>query len=281
MTNNKVAIITGATSGMGLVTLKTLALQGFTLIMPVRNNEKGISIRNQIVQSSKNENVFVMNCDLASLKSIEEFVKQFKERFNRLDVLINNAGFWEQKRSESTNKIELTFAVNHLAPFLLTNLLIDILKSTDNARIINVSSMAHKSANINFEDIEGKQKYSGFKAYSQSKLANILFTKSLAHRLKGSNVTANCLHPGMVKTGFFMNVKEPWRSLVHLFAITPEKGAETIIYLASDPEPASITGEYFFKKKVANSSKASKNMKTAEKLWQLSEQYVKPIIINQ
>ncbi len=275
MTNNKVAIITGATSGMGLVTLKALAFKGFSIVIPVRNDEKGMSIRNQIILSTNNENVFVMHCDLASLKSIAEFAETFRSRFNRLDILINNAGFWEQQRNESSDGIELTLAVNHLAPFLLTNLLLDMLKANNTARVINVSSMAHKGVDINFNDIEGKEKYSGFKAYSQSKLANILFTKSLAKRIEGSGVTTNCLHPGMVKTGFFMSVKEPWRSLVHMFSITPEKGAETIIYLATSPEPYNINGEYFVKKKIANSSRASKNIDTAEKLWQLSEKYVK------
>ncbi|MFY8001271.1 MAG: SDR family NAD(P)-dependent oxidoreductase, partial [Candidatus Kapaibacteriota bacterium] len=168
----------------------------------------------------------------------------------------------------------LTFAVNHLAPFLLTKLLLPMMKASAPARIINVSSEAHRSGVINFDDLEGKQNYNIWRAYSQSKLANILFTRHLATMLRGTGVTANCLHPGVVATNFFRIIPAPVRFFTDLFMLTPEKGAETTIYLASSPSVESVTGEYFNKKKISVTSKLAQDADTAERLWRVSEQYL-------
>ncbi len=215
-----------------------------------------------------------MQCDLSSLADVNRFAEEFQRKYTRLDILINNAGIWETQRKESPEGIELTFSVNHLAPFLLTNKLLDLLIRTPGARIVNVSSEAHRYAKINFKDIEYKKSYSKMMVYCQSKLANILFTKELSRRLSGKDVTVNALHPGVVATQLFRNMGKYFEFMGQLFMISPLKGAETSIYLATSNEVANKTGEYFKRGKVVKSSKESNNEEIASRLWSLSEYYV-------
>ncbi|NVO02289.1 MAG: SDR family oxidoreductase [Bacteroidetes bacterium] len=273
--NNKICLITGATSGIGKETAKALSKMGATIVITSRNLEKGEIVKKEIIAFSNNANVEVIKCDLSSFSSIKECVDLFKSKYSKLDVLINNAGIWETERKLSKDDIELNFATNHLAPFLLTNLLLDTLKASPNSRIVNLASSAHKMGTINFDDLEAKNSFSSFRSYGQSKLANILFTKKLAELLNGTTVTANCLHPGVVSTRLFDKMSSFQRSLFGMFMISPLKGAQTSIYLASSPEVSHISGEYFAKSKISKSTAASKDMAVAEKLWNVSLEYVK------
>ena len=274
----KTCLITGATSGIGKVTAIKLAKEEAFIVLASRNLEKGEKTKQEIIDTTGNKNIEVMFCDLASMKSIRDFVGSFKEKYNDLHILINNAGLWEFKRKESEDGIEMNFAVNHLAPFLFTNLLLDLLRNSAPARIINVSSMAHKMTKVNFDDIEGKKSWNGFKSYSMSKLCNILFTKKLSNILEGTAVTVNCLHPGLVSTALFNKMNKFLKNIVGYFMITPEKGAETSIYLATSDEVKNISGEYFVKKKIASPSKAAKDQKAINKLWDLSLKYTEPYL---
>lgn len=271
---DKVCVITGATSGIGKATAKDLAIRGVILVLPIRDKNKGDSLREEILKESPGARLEFMLCDLASFESIRSFVKAFKKKHKSLHILINNAGLWETKRHESKDGIEKNFAVNHLAPFLLTNLLIDTIKSGAPARIINVSSEAHRQGDIYFDDLEFKKKYSGLKAYSQSKLANILFTKKLSQKLKGTWVTANCLHPGAVASSFFDKMPKAITAIMKLFMISTEKGAQTTIYLATSDEVKNISGEYFSKSQRKKPSSVALRQNIADRLWQISEKYV-------
>jgi NAD(P)-dependent dehydrogenase (short-subunit alcohol dehydrogenase family) len=211
-------------------------------------------------------------------KEIRKLADDFKSKFKRLDILVNNAGAVFNKRFETVDGLEMTFALNHLSYFLLTNLLLDTIKASVPSRIINVSSDAHKGAKINFDDLQGKTKYGTMRAYGQSKLANILFTYELARKLEGSGVTSNVLHPGFVASSFGSNMTGVFRLVLrflHLFALSPEKGAETSIYLATSPNVANTTGKYFVKKKEVRTSAESYDEKVAEKLWKVSEELTK------
>jgi NAD(P)-dependent dehydrogenase (short-subunit alcohol dehydrogenase family) len=271
---NKIVLITGATSGIGKETAIGLASLGTTIVMTARDQNKGISTKKEIIQATNNKNIDVIHCDLASFESIRNCCNEFKTKYQSLHVLINNAGTWDFKRRESKDGIENIFATNYLAPFLMTNLLLDIIQKNKPARIINVTSGLH-SGTINFDDIEFKHNFSGIKAYGQSKLAIILFTRLLAEKLKGTGVTVNCVHPGMNRTNLGRDAGTFSRIGFKLLGKDPKKGAETSIYLASSKEVENITGEYFVKKKIKQSSKESYNMDVAERLWDVSVKYVK------
>lgn len=269
----KVCMITGANSGIGKASAIELARMGLTVIMVCRDPDRGKAALSEVRAKSRNDSVDLMIADLSSQKSIRELVQNFINRYQHLHVLINNAGVFLAKHTVTVDGIETTLAVNHLAYFLLTNLLLDVLKSSAPARIVNVSSIAHRRGHIDFDDLQGEKKYSGFKAYNQSKLANILFTYELAKRLKGSGVTANCLHPGAVATnlvrgnsGAFALI---WKALTP-FMLSPDKGARTCIYLASSPEVESVSGKYFVKEAETVSSKESYDESVAQRLWQVS-----------
>lgn len=272
--DKKVCLITGATSGIGKETAKSLASQGFHVILHARNIEKAERVRNDILKIHPAANLDIIICDLSSLKEVKKMADQINSNYSRLDVLINNAGIWETRRKESTDGIELTFAVNHLAPFLLTNELLGLLLKTPGSRIVNVASEAHRYGTIHFQDIEFKKSYSHMKAYSQSKLANILFTKELMRKLYGKDVTVNSLHPGVVATGLFENMGSFIKKVGSWFMISPEKGARTSVYLASSPEVANTTGEYFKNRKIVLSSRESLNPMISSQLWKLSEEYI-------
>jgi len=271
---NKIVLITGATSGIGKETALGLAKLGATIVFTTRDSLKGEKTRNELIAATNNENIDMLQCDLASFESIKNCCKEFKSKYDRLHVLINNAGVWNFKRRESKDGIENIFATNYLAPFLMTNLLLDVLKKSNPSHIINLTSGMHYGT-INFNDIEFKQNFSGIKAYRQSKLGLILFTRLLAKKLEGGNVTVNCVHPGMNKTDLGRDAGGFSRMIFKLMGKDPKIGAETSIYLASSPDVENITGEYFAKKKIKRSSKESYDMDLAKQLWDVSKKYVK------
>lgn len=275
---DNICLITGATAGIGKETAIALARLGARIVLTTRDKQRGEEVCREIIAQTGNTAIDAMMCDFNSLASVMTFASAFKARYNKLNILINNAGVMEMKRKVSRDGIELTFAVNHLAPFLLTKLLLDTMKATvasgETMRIINVASEAHQRGTINFEDIEGKKDYNGWKAYSQSKLANILFTRKLAHVLAGTGITVNALHPGVVATKIFDVIPPIMRQVAKLFMLTPQKGAENSIYLATAANITTTTGEYFVKKKIAQPSSQARDMELAERLWNVSEQYI-------
>ena len=267
-------MVTGATSGIGEVTAEVLAKQGANVIVVGRNADKCISTVNRIKAKTGNSEVEYMLADFAIQFEVRNLAGTFLGKYSYLHVLVNNVGAVFGKRME-TDGVEMTFAVNHLAPFLLTNLLLDTIKRSAPARIINVSSLLHNRANMNFEDLNACKGYDLMNAYGQSKLANILFTYELANRLEGSGVTVNALHPGLVATNLGSNnggfKSKMWR-VISKFGMSPEEGAQTSIYLATSPEVANVTGKYFEKQKAVSSSKESYDKSASEKLWRVSSE---------
>jgi NAD(P)-dependent dehydrogenase (short-subunit alcohol dehydrogenase family) len=236
-----------------------------------------MATQRRITQATGNARVELLLADLSVQAQVHQLAEAVQRRFNRLDVLLNNAGALFTKRLVSADGLEMTLALNHLGYFLLTRLLLDTLKASAPARIINVASNAHHGARINFVDVQGEHHYGGWRAYCQSKLANILFTYELASRLEGTGITANAVHPGFVATGFGRNNRglvALFMRLAQLTALSPERGAETLIYLAASPEVAGVTGKYFVNKRPVQSSPMSYHAATAQRLWQLSEQLV-------
>jgi len=268
-------LITGATAGIGLVTARTLAEQGDTLAMVGRNPEKGEALAARIRAMTGNSQVYYYNSDLSVQAEVRQLADKFLSQHDRLDVLVNNAGGIFLRRQLTVDGIEMTIALNHLSYFLLTNLLLDILKASAPARIINVSSGAHRNRKMNFDDLQFKRGFRLFKAYGQSKLANVLFTYELARRLEGTWVTANALHPGLVSTNIAQDNGWVFRLLQPVIlrnARTPEEGAATSIYLATSPEVAEVSGCYFYDKKATPSSPASYDEDAARQLWEISAQ---------
>jgi retinol dehydrogenase 14 len=271
---NRTCLITGANSGIGKVTARELAAKGATVIMVCRDRSRGEAARAEIRRATKTDRVELLIADLSEQRQIRRLAAEVKERFSELHVLINNAGIWNDKREFTADGYETTWALNHLAYFLLTKEMIDLLTASAPARIVNVSSDYHKWGHIDFDDIQLNQGYSGGRAYGQSKLANVIFTYELARRLEGTGVTANCLHPGAVNTNFFNNVKGLFGLLTWIgrpFLRTPAKGAETAVWLASSPEIGGVTGKYFFDRKERRSSPQSYDLNVASRLWEVSE----------
>lgn len=277
--NHKLIMITGANAGIGKVAALELAKQGHHIVMVCRSQERGQAAQSEIKATSGSEQVDLLIADLSVQADIRQLAAEFKQTYNRLDVLVNNAGAIFDKRQETADKLELTFALNHMGYFLLTDLLLDMLKASAPARIVNVSSDAHRRGSINFDDLQHEKSYSGFPVYSDSKLANVLFTYELARRLNGSSVTTNALHPGFVNTNFGSTMSSIPAFFIgiisRLFAISPEKGAETITYLAASPEVEGVTGKYFVKNKATRSSSESYDEAVAKRLWEVSEQLVR------
>jgi len=265
----KICLITGANAGIGKATARDLAVRGATVVMVCRNEVRGSVAMSEIRTLTGNSDVHLMLADLASQRSIRALADAFKGQHDRLDVLVNNAGVYMGTRIPTEDGYETTFAVNHLAPFLLTHLLRD--RMTTGSRIVTVSSDAHKGLTLDFEDLDARRKYNGMRVYGQSKLANILFTREVARRLEGTGITANCLHPGVVAThfasgtglGIFFKLFKP-------FLLSPEKGAATSIYLATSPDVEGVSGKYFVKSAEATPSKAALDDEAAARLWQVS-----------
>lgn len=273
--HGKICLVTGATSGVGLITAQTLAQQGATVVVGARNPERAANTVERIKQTTGNSAVQWMLADLSEQAQVRQLAAEVQQRFSHLDVLINNAGAIFNTRRLSADGIEMTFALNHLGYFLLTHLLLDTLKASPDARIVNVASDAHwrGRGRVDFDDIQGERRYGGWRAYCQSKLANILFTYELARQLADSGVTVNTLHPGFVATNFGFNNGGWFNSfmkLAQLAAISPAEGAATMIYLATSPQVAAVSGQYFVKNRAVKSSKASYDQDSAQRLWQLS-----------
>lgn len=239
MQNNlKICVITGATSGIGKETAIELARQGMHIIFSTRDEERGNTVRDEIINRSGNKHVDAAFCDLASMKSVCTFARIIRENYQKLDILINNAGTWTARKVITDEGFESQFAVNHLAPFLLTHLLLDLIKKSAAGRIINVSSGIHYRGYVDLSDPEFKLKsYNSINAYTQSKVANILFTRSLAKRLKETNITVNCLAPGWVNTGLFRESNPFVKLSARLMAHTPAKGLKTQFFL---PPPGKL-----------------------------------------
>src|SRR6267154_4102879 len=275
----KICMVTGANSGIGKATALALAQMGATVVMVCRDRARGEQARSEITTKSKNTAVDLLQADLSSQQSIRQLVEHFEHHYTQLHVLINNAGAaFPGRRRETVDGLEMTFAVNYLAPFLLTNLLLDVLKASAPARIVNVSSNSHKSGYIQMDDLQEEKHYRSMRVYGQSKFAVVLFTYELARRLQGTGVTANCLHPGFVATHFGQRDAGPaFRLLVKLigsFGTSPQEGAKTSIYLASSPEVEGVTGKYFVKSIPKRSAAISYDESLQRQLWEQSTKLV-------
>jgi NAD(P)-dependent dehydrogenase (short-subunit alcohol dehydrogenase family) len=270
----KVCVVTGANSGIGKATAEGLARLGASVVMVCRDRGRGESAKREIEANSRDLSVELALCDLASLESVTTFAKEFVRTHSSLHVLVNNAGLVRLKRSVTADGFEMTFQVNYLSHFLLTNLLLDLLKESAPSRIVNVSSASHFGRSIDLDDLQLSRGYGVMKAYSRSKLAQVLFTYELARRLAGTRVTVNCLHPGAIATALFgrpMGPASPLANVSRLFLPGPEQGARTSIYLASSPEVEGVTGKYFDRMREKRSSAASYDEGLARRLWIASE----------
>jgi NAD(P)-dependent dehydrogenase (short-subunit alcohol dehydrogenase family) len=285
--SGKICIVTGANSGIGKVTARELAKKGATVVLVCRSRDKGEAAQQEIKAASGNDAVDLLLADLSSQQSIRELVEQFKKKYSQLHVLVNNAGAMFPSRRESIDGIEMSLAVNHIAPFLLTNLLLDTLQASTPARIVNVNSGAHFSGKINFDDLQSQKKYGGLdlQSYAQSKLANLLVTYELARRLKGTSVTVNALHPGFVATSIASNaapgpLKRFLDFAIKFVGLNAEEGAKTSIYLASSPEVEGVSGKYFVKCTPVLSSKLSYDEALQKRMWEVSEELTKTAVLS-
>lgn len=277
MADARICLITGANSGIGRITALELAKKGFDIIMLCRNLDKSQPVRDEIEQVSKTKQVDLIRCDLADFDSVRQAAREVNDRYDHLDVLVNNAGLFIDKEKRSPQGIELTFATNHLGPFLLTNLLLDRLRKGTDARVVTVSSAAHRFTGMGgfkLDELAQPASYSAWGAYGSSKLANILFAKELSDRLMDDGITSNSLHPGAVATNFGSG--GGWVSVMtqvaRPFFISAEEGAETSIYLASSPAVEHVTGLYFDKKKPVTPSSDARSNYNAKRLWAISEE---------
>jgi NAD(P)-dependent dehydrogenase (short-subunit alcohol dehydrogenase family) len=273
----KICMVTGANSGIGKATALGLAKMGATVVMVCRNRTRGEEAQREIKRQSGNEAVDLLLADLSSQEAIRRLAEEFQQHYSQLHVLVNNAGGIFAKRQVSVDGIEMTFALNHLSSFLLTNLLLDTLKASAPACIINVSSQA-QTRSIHLDDLQSERKYRMLQAYGQAKLAMILFTYALARRLAGTGVTVNCLHPGVVATNFMNQAIPPFArifarplmSILKRFQITSEEGAQTSLYLATSPEVEGVTGKYVDKCKEKPSVPISYDTSLQEQVWDVS-----------
>jgi NAD(P)-dependent dehydrogenase (short-subunit alcohol dehydrogenase family) len=274
--NKKVCIVTGGTSGIGWVTALQLAQWGATVLLIGRDLKRGLLAEERIRSETGFNHVKFFQVDLSVQAQIHQFVNQFHQGYDQLDVLLNNAGTTLLPRRLSADGVEMTFAVNHLGHFLLTNLLLGTLEASAPSRVVNVSSGSHRGARIDFDHLRGGSSAQGLRAYGQSKLANVLFTYELARRMEGRGVTVNAVHPGFVLTHLGRDngwlIHKIIRLIMRLKGISPEEGAQTLIYLASSPQVAKVTGKYFFKMEPVETSPQSYDRETASRLWEISEE---------
>lgn len=270
----KTILVTGATSGMGIVTARQLAERGATVVLVGRSAEKTQATVREIQRRVPASTVRSLVADLTSLAQVRALAQAYRDSYPRLDVLVHNAGAMYGTRQLSSDGLEMTFALNVFAPFLLTQLLLDTLKASAPSRVITVASALHAGQQVPFDDLTHQQGYKLLKVYGESKLVAIMWTYALARRLEGTGVTANALHPGVVATHFGKDAGGIWPVMLSVlapFALSPEKGARTAMYLASSPEVANVSGQYFIKCKPVPSSKASYEVAAQERLWALSE----------
>jgi len=264
----KIILITGSTDGIGRQAALELAKTGVTVLVHGRSATRGKIVLEQIRRESRNDNLGLFIADFASLKQVRQMADEIVQKHARLDVLVNNAGIYMKQRQLTEDGFETTFAVNHLAPFLLTNLLLNLLKQSAPSKIINVSSMAHQGSRLDFDNLQGEKHYAPYEAYSTSKLANLLFNYELARRLDNTGVTVNALHPGVIATKM---LKASFGS----FGGSPvEEGATRIAYLIGNPATETVSGKYFLKDKEQTSSPLSRDKELQQRFWQFSERLV-------
>lgn len=272
---NKLCVITGANSGIGFETAKELASRGAYIVMVCRDEDKAEAAKRRIEESTTAAGVDIVLCDFAIQSDIRKAAEDISSRFDKIDVLINNHGFIASERTETVDGLESTFAVNHIGYFLFTNLLLDLLKNSGQARIINVASEAHRGGVFDPDNLQLTSGFTPWRAYANSKLFNILFTKELAERVQETGITVNCLHPGVVRSNFGRHgswlFRLGWR-IGSMFMVSNKKGAETSVYLAASDEVEGVNGAYFKNKKVAVPKKAARNAQNAKQLWEVSAQ---------
>ena len=265
---DKIVLVTGSTDGIGKETARQLAQLGATVVVHGRHAERCEAARDEIRATTGNPRVDCVAADLSSQRQVRQLAAEITARYHRLHVLVNNAGVILLQRQLSEDGVEMSFAVNHLAPFLLTNLLLDVLKASAPARIVNVSSTVHYSAQIKFDNLQGERRYNGVEAYKVAKLGNVLFTYELAERLKGTGVTVNCLHPGVVATKL-LGTGWGWSN-----GLSSAQGAALSVHLATSPEVEQISGQYFENKLPGGASPRAADVNLRRKFWDVSAQLV-------
>jgi retinol dehydrogenase 14 len=270
----RICVVTGATAGIGKATAFALAKMGATVVIVARDAAKSTGTVDEIEKAVPNAKMDVVLADFASLEAVRGAAAEIGRRYGAVHVLVNNAGVASKPRLLSKDGFELTFAVNHLAPFLFTRELMPLLRAGGPSRIVTVASVAERNGPIDFDDLQSERNYRGFLTYGKSKLANVLFTYELASRLAGSGVTANCLHPGAVATDMLRKI--PWLlyAVISPFLLTPEQGAATPVFLASSPQVEGVSGGYYVKSRAARSSPRSYDVDARKRLWEVSEAIV-------
>ena len=272
--SGRVCVVTGPTRGIGRATVDGLAALGATLVFVCRRREVGDEVAAEVVSKAPIRKPLVIEADLSSLAAVRAAAAAIQAEHGEVHVLINNAGVVARERDTTVDGLETQLAVNHLAPFLLTRLLLPQLRAGAPSRVVTVSSTTHHGAVIDFDDLQSERSYDSAEVYAATKLMNVLFTYELARRLRGSGVTANCLHPGAVATRLladYMRIPVVGGALARTFGATPEQGADTVIYLAASPEVASVTGRYYSNRRATRSSPASYDEQLARRLWDASE----------
>ncbi len=272
--DGKICVVTGATSGIGRVTARELARRGARLVLTTRDDAKAQAVTAELKAARPDVQVDWVRADLSLMREVVRAAAEIRSRVDRIDVLVNNAGAIFTEREVTAEGLERTFATNHLSYFVLTRELREVLVQSAPSRIVNVASDAHRRATMKWDDLQHERGYMSYRVYGQSKLANILFTRELSRRLEGTGVTANSLHPGVVATGFGKNTPGVFRFAVQLLSplfISPEKGAQTTLYLATSPEVQGVSGKYFAKSREAKSSREARDDAAAKRLWDESE----------
>ena len=275
--SGKTALVTGASSGIGLEACVVLARRGARVLMVARDRDRGEAARADVARRAGSDAVTLLLCDFASQAATRALADQVKAATERLEILVNNAGSVSPKRQLTEDGIEQTFAVNHLGYFLLTNLLLDLVVASAPARIVNVSSIGHRQGTLDFDDLGFERGYGIMKAYSRSKLANVLFTTELARRLEGTGVTVNALHPGAVATHIWSHapaIARPILAVAKLFMISPAEGGDRIVYLATSPEVEGKTGGYYEKNRLVTAARLARDPSLASRLWSVSTDLV-------
>jgi NAD(P)-dependent dehydrogenase (short-subunit alcohol dehydrogenase family) len=272
--NSKICLVTGATSGIGFAAALRLAQAGNLVVLGCRDVQRGREAADEIRERAPGAMLDVLELDLSSLASVRSSAEAFQKKHERLDVLVNNAGVWARERKVTTDGFELTLQVNHIGHFLLTRLLLDLLEKSIPSRIVNVSSGIHYGGQMAWEDLQLEHGFDGRRAYSQSKLANVLFTRELAKRLP-KGVTANAVHPGVIATGLWRDMPWPVRAMAKAVMASAETGAEPLVMLAADPKLEGVTGRYFDKLEEARPSDAALDADAATRLWVLSSDWTK------